>query len=178
MLKQIDRKTGIVLVVTGVSLYALAKSGVAFATKGKEIRQKLASLDEQVYKEAAKWKLPPDLIRAVIWVESRGDPKAQRYERKIDDSSYGVMQVLLGTAIEMGFKGGAPELLDPAANMHYGCRYLTKQLKRYGGDIPSAIAAYNAGGAYKRRGRFVNQSHVDKVMRAYNSLQKYAEAGG
>lgn len=178
MLKEIDRKTGMVLAVTGASVYVFSRCLVAFTTKGKEIRERLASLDDQVYEEAGKWKLPPDLIRAVIWVESRGDPKAKRYERKIDDSSFGVMQILLGTAVEMGFEGEAPELLDPAVNMHFGCKYLTKQLKRYGGHIPSAIAAYNAGGAYKRKGRFVNQYHVDKVMAAYRSLQKYAEAAG
>lgn len=177
MLKRIDRKTGIALAVTGVSLYALSKSFVAYAAKGKEIRDRLRPLDDLIYKEAAKWKLPPDLIRAVIWVESRGKAEAKGYERKLKDYSYGLMQILLATAKEMGFTGGAPDLLKPEVNLHFGCKYLTKQLLRYRGDIPSAIAAYNAGGAYKRYGRFVNQHHVDKVMRAYKALQKYAEQG-
>lgn len=177
MLPQIDRKTGIALAVTGIALYGLTRSCAAYAGKGKEIRAKLRPLDNHVYREATKWKIPADLIRAVIWVESRGDPNAERYERKLDDTSWGLMQILLGTAKEMGFTKGAPELLKPEVNLHFGCKYLTKQLSRYGGDIPSAIAAYNAGGAYKRRGVFVNQPHVNKVMSAYKSLQKYAEAG-
>lgn len=172
---KLDTTGGIVLVLTGGALLGLSHTLAAFGTEGEEIRKKLKPLDEEVFKAAATWKLPPDLIRAVIWVESRGDPKAQRYESHLDDSSYGLMQILLCTAKEMGFTGQADELFQPAVNIHYGCKYLTKQLRRYDGDMASAIAAYNAGGAYKKKGKFVNQGHVDKFTKAYEALRKYAE---
>lgn len=172
-----DRKMGIALGITGLGLYALTQSAVASAQEGKRIRLKLQHLNELIYKNAATWKLPPDLVRATIWIESHGKVDvAPVYERTIEDYSYGVMMVTMGTAKEMGFTGTPEELQKPETNIHYGCKYLRKQYLRYKGSIPDTAAAYNAGGAYKRGGKYINQHHVNKVVSAYTSLLKYEKS--
>jgi soluble lytic murein transglycosylase-like protein len=60
----------------------------------------------------------------------------------------GVMQLMPGTAAEMGVR--ADDLED---NIRGGALYLRLQLDRFGGSVPLALAAYNAGpGAVLRYG--------------------------
>ena len=169
-----DRQTGIALTVATLGFMAFSKGVAEIKPDGKRIRDRLSHLDPEVTKEAAKWKTSENAIRSIIWVESRGRVDLPpTYERVVDSYSYGPMQILLSTAQEMGFTGTPEELMKAEANLHFGCKYLTRQLHRYGGDMEKAAAAYNAGGAYKRKGQYVNQSYVNKVMGAYTALQKY-----
>lgn len=116
---------------------------------------------------------------AKIWIESKGDPKAYRYEKKINDASYGALQILWGTAQWIRDKLGAtyidsPEqLYDVKINIEYGLRYFRYQLDRYDGCYQMAEAAYNSGSAW-----FVNDKHVKKVVKVVRELKenkKYKE---
>jgi peptidoglycan lytic transglycosylase len=42
-------------------------------------------------------------------------------------------------------------LTDPALNLRYGAAYLQRLLTRFGGDLPLALAAYNAGPTVAKR---------------------------
>lgn len=134
--------------------------------------------DELIREKAEEFGLPPALLKAVIKVESDFDPYAFRHEPWVrhlrsPDSSFGLTQILESTARELGFKGACRDLYHPATNIHYGAKYLKKQLDRYEGDVASAVAAYNAGTAVRRRGKFRNQKYVDRVteaMEEYNDL--------
>ncbi len=61
------------------------------------------------------------------------------------------MQILLSTAKGQGYggTGGDPTkltgLFDPETNIEYGVSYLTAQLAKVGGNVRSAISAYNGG---------------------------------
>jgi len=48
-----------------------------------------------------------------------------------------------GTAEELGIA----DPFDPASNLDGGARFLKQLLNRYGGDLPKALGAYNAGPA-------------------------------
>ena len=61
-------------------------------------------------------------------------------------------------------------LCSPVVGIEYGCRYLARQLERYGSEV-EAVAAYNAGSARRSGDEFVNQSYVDKVMQARERLR-------
>lgn len=117
------------------------------------------------------------LIMAAIAQESGWNPYARRDEKRADgsvwDSSYGLMQILLGTARGLDPTVTADRLVnDPGYNITLGSRFLLDQLRRYGGVAQDAIAAYNAGSARKNtEGVYVNsqgatfvQDHVDAVM--------------
>jgi soluble lytic murein transglycosylase-like protein len=75
------------------------------------------------------------LLEAVAWQESRG-----RMSAVSPKGALGVMQLMPGTAAEMGVR---PD--DLADNIRGGALYLRRQLDRFGGSVPLALAAYNAG---------------------------------
>lgn len=80
--------------------------------------------------------LPPALLRAVAWQESRGRTTA--VSRK---GALGVMQLMPATAASLGV-----DPLNLHQNVRGGALYLRRQLDRFG-SVPLALAAYNAGPA-------------------------------
>lgn len=129
--------------------------------------------DSLIYAEAARRGLDPLLIKAVIATESSFNPQAIRPEPQIKDASRGLMQILAGTAKMMGYTGAPEGLFDPATNIRFGSAYLAHQVERYGGSIPSAVAAYNAGTAKTtERGHFTNQEYVNRVLGYYEEFKQ------
>jgi soluble lytic murein transglycosylase-like protein len=92
--------------------------------------------DGIVLDAAARHKVDPALIKAVIDTESGWNPRA--ISRK---GAVGLMQLIPETAQRFG--GG--NLLDPAQNVEAGTTYLKALLDRYDGDLTKSLAAYNAG---------------------------------
>lgn len=107
-------------------------------------RRGIASIYDPLILEASRdFITDPALIKAVIAAESSWNPNAYRAEPHINDASYGLMQILLGTAREMMPKAIAADLYVPGTNIRLGTRYLAAQLQRFG--WPGGIYAYNGG---------------------------------
>jgi hypothetical protein len=92
-----------------------------------------------ILEEAARRGLDPDLIGALIWKESRGRASARG-----PAGAVGLMMVMPRDA---GFTWRPPasELRDPAVNVFWGARALATTVHDSGGDLYSALAAYNGG---------------------------------
>lgn len=90
---------------------------------------------------ADAYALDPKLIEAVAWRESRFRPEARS-----DKGAIGVMQLMPGTARDLGV-----DPFDPAQNIRGGAMYLRRMLSEFGGDVRLALAAYNAGPAAVRK---------------------------
>ena len=143
--------------------------------------------DSIVAEAGAAWSVDPTLIKAIIGAESGFDANAFRAEPQIGDASYGLMQMLYGTATTMGFTGSTVDLYDPTTNIRLGTRFLADLLKtadQRGYGVDSAISAYNAGFSVPRPGdgmrltndpssAFINQAYVDNVL----SLANYFKHG-
>ena len=109
--------------------------------------------------------LPPALLSSVMLQESGGNPSAVSPK-----GAMGLMQLMPGTAAELGVDPN-----DPVQNVMGGARYLKQQMDAFGGDIPKALAAYNAGpGAVQKYGGIPpypeTQGYVQGVSSRYQGM--------
>ncbi|MDP6041389.1 MAG: lytic transglycosylase domain-containing protein [Candidatus Latescibacteria bacterium] len=100
--------------------------------------------------------LDPNLTRAVIYVESGGLIDARSHK-----GARGLMQLMPGTAAEMGVKNP----LNPTQNIFGGTRYLSRMLERFG-RLDLALWAYNAGPESVKRKRppLETRRYIPKVI--------------
>jgi soluble lytic murein transglycosylase-like protein len=153
-----------------------------------------------ILEAARSVQIPPELILAIIEVESGGEayaaklnphypftmPQAKRpagvdhnTEIYMQKTAWGLMQVMGATARSVGFDGRLPELTDPAVNVKTGVAYLETLMSKYHArhGLSGVAAAYNGGAPRKRPdGKFLNQGYVDKVMKAMEKYRAVAEA--
>ena len=90
--------------------------------------------------------LPPNLLEALCYEESKHNTEAISFNDG-KGHSYGICQIKLSTARQMGFKGPIYKLLEPQTNIFYAAKYLSRQMTRYNGNIQKATSAYNRGSA-------------------------------
>lgn len=118
---------------------------------------------ETIHRFAAEFDLPPDLVAAVIWQESGGDPDA--YSKS---GAVGLMQVMPRDGIASGFmcingpcfsqRPTIQELLDPDFNIKYGVKMLARLAQRHG-DIREALKSYGPMN--------IGYSYADRVLGLY-----------
>jgi soluble lytic murein transglycosylase len=99
---------------------------------------------EIIRRQATDKRLDPALIAAVIYAESKFDP------RPSPAGAQGLMQILPATALFVARLSGGTrfqtsDLATPNVNVAYGSYYLRYLLDHYGGNEMLALAAYNGG---------------------------------
>lgn len=94
------------------------------------------SYDPYVQKWAAKYKVDPKLVHAIIRAESGGNVRAGS-----SAGAKGLMQLMDATGRGLGVR----DPFNPNQNVMGGTKYISNLLKKYKGDTRKALAAYNAG---------------------------------
>jgi soluble lytic murein transglycosylase-like protein len=110
---------------------------------------------------AKSQEVKPELLRAVMERESGYRPCA--VSRK---GAEGLMQLMPATAQEFG----VGDVFDPKENVGAGAKLLKQLLDKYNGDLPKALAAYNAGaGAVDQAGGVPDiqetKDYVDAILK-------------
>lgn len=132
---------------------------------GEIINTKPTSYEDLIQTASAKYGVPVDLIKAVIDTESNFKPDVVS-----SAGAKGLMQLMDGTANGLG----VTDSFDPAQNIDGGVRYLSYQLKRYGGQEQMALAAYNAGPSrVNKLGVSNDQELLEKLTLLPKETQNY-----
>jgi soluble lytic murein transglycosylase-like protein len=133
-------------------------------------RAETDTLARAIFVEAARHELDPQLVLAVMHVESRFNAFALS-----PVGAMGLMQVMPATGEELASELGVPwhgvqTLFDPLVNLRLGVAYLKQLQSRYG-DTATALAAYNWGPGHidrrLRRGRALPTEYPRLVLDAH-----------
>jgi soluble lytic murein transglycosylase-like protein len=123
-------------------------------------------LEPVIRRHSSRHQLHPALIRAVIKAESDFDPRAVSRSGAI-----GLMQLMPQTAMRLDVR----DMYDPDDNVGGGTKYLRQLLDRFHGNLPLALAAYNAGENAVDRYQALppydeTRQYVRKVLRYYRTF--------
>ncbi|HWP96897.1 MAG TPA: lytic transglycosylase domain-containing protein [Syntrophomonadaceae bacterium] len=121
---------------------------------------------ELIKKASEKYHVDERVISAVINQESSFDAQAVS-----SCGAQGLMQLMPGTATSLG----VTDPFNPEQNIMAGTQYLREKLDEFGGNLSSALAAYNAGsGAVRKYGGVPpykeTQAYVAKIMRSIDYI--------
>ena len=123
-------------------------------------------LEPVIRRHSTRHRLHPALVRAVIKAESNFDARAVSRA-----GAMGLMQLMPQTAMRMDVR----DVYDPDDNVGGGTRYLRQLLDRFHGNLPLALAAYNAGENLVDRYQALppideTRNYVRKVLRYYRTF--------
>ena len=121
-------------------------------------------IDAAIDQAALQHNVDPNLVRAVIKVESNFNPNAVSPK-----GAMGLMQLMPQTARELNVTNP----FDPQQNVDAGVRHLKHLMESYGGDVSLTLAAYNAGaGAVARSAGVPNfretRNYVTRITNLYH----------
>ncbi len=135
--------------------------------------EKKPTLMEEIHQRSLEKGLEPDLVKAVIQIESGFNPKAISPK-----GAMGLMQLMPSTAKLLGVE----DPLDPVQNLEGGTTYLADLIQTFQ-DRKLALAAYNAGpGAVRKFGGIPpykeTQEYVEKIESLLNETKTLSVADG
>ena len=122
---------------------------------------------------AKRYNLTPELIQAIIKIESSFNPFAIS-----ERGAMGLMQLMPETAKEMNVESP----FEAAENIMGGSRYLRKLHDLFPGDLQLVLAAYNAGpNRILENGHRIpripeTEEYVKKVLQEYGRIRENALA--
>lgn len=123
----------------------LGDDGIALRFAGRSPNERPRAYAREVAAAAARYQVDPDLLFAVMRVESI-------YNRRIIShvGAIGLTQImprtgrLIADSLHVAdFE--VTDLLDPQTNLNFSAWYLASLIQRFEGHIPLAIASYNGG---------------------------------
>ncbi|MFA0888249.1 MAG: lytic transglycosylase domain-containing protein [Synergistales bacterium] len=137
---------------------------------GHNVDERLEALQGLIASAANRHGVDGNLVRAVIRMESGGNPRAVS-----EAGAMGLMQLMPSTARMLNVE----DPFDPAQNVNGGVRYLRGLLDRYGGDESLALAAYHSGPSrVDRYGGIPPFPIVNRYVKAVRALARREPENG
>jgi hypothetical protein len=140
-----------------------ALSNPNYASLARGYRVSAGEIDAAIEQAASRHGVDPNLVRALVKVESNFNPNAVS-----NKGAMGLMQLMPRTA--SGLRVNNP--FDPQQNVDAGVRHLKQLLNNFNGDVRLSLAAYNAGEGAVKRNRGVphygeTQNYVKRITELY-----------
>jgi len=141
----------------------LVKEPVRRAVPGGE-----NNYDELIREAERLYDVEFSLLKAIMKVESNFNPRAVSKK-----GAAGLMQIMPCNFTALHIRNP----FDPRENIFGGARYIRRMLDRFNGEVPLALAAYNAGPEIVGRLRKIppigeTQSYVERVMKFYSLFKQ------
>jgi soluble lytic murein transglycosylase-like protein len=116
---------------------------------------------------ARRYRIDPALLDAIVRQESGFNPAARSSK-----GALGLMQLMPATARDLGVRDPSRLTRDPALNLATGAAYLKRLQAQLGDDVPTVLAAYNAGPGAVKRYRGIppyreTRAYVRSIMASY-----------
>lgn len=188
------RRVTLILRWFGVILLVFVLASFWFREELRDFTVDDTRFAEEIQAAARRHGLDPQLVRAVVFQESRFDPFVRGRAGEV-----GLMQVLpSGAAAEWSRvnKRKAPDvnaLYEPAVNLEIGCWFLARGMRKYAdyaGRTELALARYNAGESRSERWKPAQKDgdvierisisstriYVTKIMARYRQYQEEAKS--
>jgi soluble lytic murein transglycosylase len=139
------RRSFLGLILAGLAIVVVVMA-LPFARKAVNDLGLPLDYPSVIRQQAAEKRLDPALVAAVIYTETKFDPRTS------SAGAVGLMQILPQTAEYLARRSGATtfkisDLSTPQVNIAYGSYYLRYLLDEYHGSTVTALAAYNGGEA-------------------------------
>ncbi|MBS1716195.1 MAG: transglycosylase SLT domain-containing protein [Armatimonadetes bacterium] len=166
-LKSATKLTAPVAVVASrdsrASYASMSRGGYARSRKISDATMSYWSL---ITKYAQQASIEPELVAAIIEVESGGNPGDRS-----SSGAMGLMQLMPDNCAE----DGVLNPYDPEDNIRGGVKQFSRYLKQFSGDVQKALIAYNAGPGRVLNGSWVNskqaREYAPKVFACYRALK-------
>jgi soluble lytic murein transglycosylase-like protein len=125
-----------------------------------------AEIDRYINEAAARHHVDPNLVRALVKVESNFNPRAVS-----NKGAMGLMQLMPATARMYDVRNP----FDAKQNVEAGVRHLKGLLENFRGDVSLSLAAYNAGqGAVQRSGGIPPYTETRNYVKRITNLMGYS----
>lgn len=127
-----------------------------------------SNIDNFILESGRRNSVDPLLLYAIMHQESTFKKRAMSYK-----GARGLMQLMPATALRFG----VTSIWDPRQNIEGGARYMRFLLNHFEGNVPLALAGYNAGeGAVMKYGYRVppyneTQEYVRRITRRYDLIR-------
>ena len=144
----------------------LAMTGMLILPTSNSAQERfIKKVTPTIIEKSEKYNLEPELVAAIIQVESSWFPKAES-----EAGACGLMQVIpKWNPKPDGTLYTCEQLKDPATNIKAGTAALRRWLNRASGDMHLALCAYNAGNTCFKK---LRTNYVKRVMNVYHTIKE------
>ena len=135
------------------------KTSSSVAVSGT-VKQRIEQYNATIKEASQKYNVPENIIKAVIDIESSGNPNA----KNPNSTATGLMQLLAGTAKGLGVTNAK----DPTQSIMGGTNYLSQMYKETGSTSwENALAAYKWGSGNLKRKAGNDWTKADAETQSY-----------